>query len=171
MPSVIRSSFGPIVKAVQAQLSTVTGIPANRVLIIGRRKQPPTFSGPQDILLRSTPPVPQPEWFSGAGRVADVIRRIVTVALRNRNTLDSSDRDETFLLDPVTGLFAFEEAAFNALEGFMPQDVSGNVLVIEPMRLVQPNEEPNRSEADPAWGSSVLAYSVLYQPPLDQSVQ
>lgn len=154
----------------KARVVAKTAIPANRVLVLGRRQKTPTFNSPSDILLRSTPPVPLPEWQSGSGRIASVIRRVLTATLRVRSTLDRSDRDELWLTG-ASGMYALEDSLMNALEMYIPADASGNFLVYEPLRLVPTNEEENRSETDPAWGQSVLSFSVFYASDLDQSEQ
>jgi hypothetical protein len=167
-PQVLASSAATIVPVVKAMIVAATGIDSSSVKVCRRKKIPP-FGGGPDILLRLSSPRPLPEWFSGSGRYAHVIYRVLEVVPRVRLQVDMSDRDDTWLLDSTKGLIPLEDVIVNALQGQFPVDGNGNHLTIQGMILVE-GERPEDNGPDPAWGQSTIPFGLFYEQPENTAV-
>jgi hypothetical protein len=171
LPTARRTPLAPILSAVQARLALVTGLPAERVALLGRRQGPPHFTGDQDLWVRPGPPSPDGRQSDATGRLALLVRRQLVVAARTRLALDPSDRDDLLLLDPTYGHLAFEEQVLDALHDFHPEAAgSRDTLLWEPMRLLpsaSPEDDP--APAGPQWEETRLAFEAAYLAPLTQT--
>jgi hypothetical protein len=165
MPITRKTPVGPILTAIQAQIVLNTGLPPERVALLGRHQGPPAFQGDQDVWVQPGNLIPDPPQDQGSGRVAPVMRRIIVVAARTRLALDMSDRDDSLLTDLSLGHMYLEEAIANSLQHFLPRalDATGDNLLWEPMRLV-PYQEPTDPEAPqgPQWEETRLAFEIAY---------
>jgi hypothetical protein len=90
---------------------------------------------------------------------------------RTRLAADSLDRDDNFLLNPTTGHLVLEENIVEALNGFMPTDIMGNILLAEVMRWL-PSAEVTKDQPPPSlqWGETGLVFEMAYIFPHDQTV-
>ena len=108
------------------------------------------------------------------GRVDERVDRLVRGVDRSRSDrrlhLDEPNRDKQWLIDQALGHMVFEEATVDALELFWPTDVSGNVLLCEPMRLLRA-ESLMKQKKDGAWGESALDWEIQYLLNVNQAVQ
>lgn len=164
MPTPLATSLTPILAAVSAQLTAVTGIPPNLIRLVARGTTP-RFQADQDILLRPGQVTYDRGFDAGSGRVCPILRRPLLIHLRTRFNADPSDADDSRLTDPVYGHIPFEESVINALAWFLPQDGNQNWLVQEPMHPIDyPPEELQTAEAAD-WIESNLAFQLTYQLP------
>lgn len=161
MPTLTPSPFAAVLTAIENQLQSSTGLPDERVNVTGWDVVP-DFQGDQDILIRAGNPSPHMEDMESKGRLMTRIVRPVEVQVRARVALDPTGYSDIALLDPALGLFALEEAAVNALHGFVPVDGNGNWLTTEEMRLI-PSTRPTGNPDDPReWTSSRMTFEVTY---------
>lgn len=177
MAKVIRASIGPLLTNIKAKVQTDLGLADPQVRIIARDPTrenpylPKTLSG-NHILLRPQAPIPQnQDWVQGAGRVATVLARVLSVICRTRLQTDVADYDEQWLTDATYGHFVLEEAVLDSLQLYKPEDGLGNLLVIQPMRLVEGGNAPTKEHLDEGWGETTLNFSIYYAANLNQSVQ
>lgn len=169
MPAVIRTPLKPVLLAIQAQLASRTGLPAERVALLGRRQEPPHFADDHDLWVRPGVPAPDPAQNDGAGRIATVINRQLLVVLRSRLWADLSDRDDFLLTDDAYGHLALEEVVLDALHDFMP--TSGqDALLWEPMRAISYPAEDDEAPAPGQWEETRFAFEVKYMAALNQAV-
>lgn len=171
MPGPIRTPYADIHSALVTQLTTVTGIPAHRIYLVGRDRVP-HFKGGRDLVIRLTPPQPVEGWQEGAGRTHAVCRRVLSVQIRVQIGRDTSESDQAKYLSEDGGLLLLEEQVLDALEIFTPADVtSGDLLTTEPLHWAPEGGPIARDPDDAQWISSWLHFEILYAPALDQERQ
>jgi hypothetical protein len=169
MPVQLRSSITTILQSIQARLIAETGLDPTRIYFSARNRKTVHMTADQDILLRVGRPNPDEGFVAGSGRVATVVRRLLTVTPRTRLITDMSDRDDLWLFDPNLGHIALEETIVDALNCWMPSDTMDNILLAEVLRWI-PSEEPDREpNPDTQWGETILQFEMAYIFNHDQS--
>lgn len=161
MPSTTPTSLRSILPLVTAQLTSVTGVTSNRVLLL-QRPDTPHFQGDSDLLLRIGPAQPEPGFSHGAGRVAVVLGRTLQVTARVRRAVDESDRDDYALLDATSGLLALEESVVNALHIWVPTS-EDNWYTIEPIHWMPGGQLLHETPVNLSWLHSDLVFHLRYQ--------
>jgi len=168
MATVKPSSIRTVLEAVQAWLVAQEVLDADRILLVARPfTEVPLEMGDADLLLRPGSFLPTGN-ETGAGRYDTRIRRILEIAVRTRLEVDEVGQDLHWLRDDARHL-ALEEAVLAALEIFPPEDAAGNILLAEPMRLVDGTAAEKRKDKR-GWGQSVLRFEMIYVLPLTELV-
>jgi hypothetical protein len=162
MPAPIATSLRSILPLVTTQLTSVTGVTSNRVLLL-QRPDTPHFQGDSDLLLRIGPAQPEEGFSHGAGRVAVVLGRTLQITARARRAVDESDRDDYALLDATSGLLALEESAINALHIWVPTDDDDNWLTVEPIHWIPGGQLLHETPLHQSWLHSDLVFHFRYQ--------
>lgn len=161
MPAPITTSLRTILPAITAQITSGTGVPANRVLLLARETTP-RFQGDSDILVRVGRALPDEGMASGAGRNGVLLYRVLQVTPRVRRSTDLSDRDDLALLDESAGLLALEEQLIDALHIWVPRS-GDNWLAQEPIHW-EPGAVPlHETPISDAWLHSDLVFLLRYQ--------
>lgn len=173
MAGVIPTSFRAIAPLITARLAEVAEIPASRIFWVARQRVP-HFVGPWDLVLRPRGSVSLDPNTEGGGRHDTRLRRIIDVAVRIQRATDESARDDDFLFaEPsdddtdLIGYFAAQERVIDALHVFSPTAANGDVLVAEPMRMVNDNDPLREQGMEHIWGDGTLAFEVVYTLNLD----
>lgn len=165
MPGHIQTSLNTLVPILKARIASVTDLPTERVLIVGRPLESiPHNQASTDVLVRIGAPTPSVAGNSGPGRLWTTCDRIIQVQPRAEFGADLYDRDEDKLLDTSLGIFALEEQILDGLQDFMPEDGKGNALVAEPLKWVPSEQLPQRDRQDAAWVTSSLFFLLRYAP-------
>jgi hypothetical protein len=177
MVQLVQSGMGPILLACQTQLvnavpslnpanpsgpiaGSVSPAPVSLVLLVGR-KNVPKFQANEDCLLQPGSFISNQECFDGSGLNATKVRRYLNLYPRNRAALDPADRDDVWLTDLNLGFFQFEDACVAALAGFWPQDILGNYLTYQEIRVAN-GTDPAKNDSDGMWGDSMISFEVEY---------
>lgn len=167
--SVVRSKLSTILLAIQARVMLKMAWPEERVGI--SKRVPIKPQAEQFVQIWPSSQTTHEPVRKGAGRIDTRVTRRVQVRLYTRLAVDTAGDDTHWLTDPLPlGHLDTEHALIDALELFAPEDAAGNWLLYEPMRL-QPASEPEKDDAEPEWGSSLMEYDVSFVLDLDQAIQ
>jgi hypothetical protein len=168
MPSVLQSSpFGAILLAAQAQLVAFGVVPKDRCFIVGRDpKKVEHWQALADVLIRPGGFTPDQGRVGGGGRLDSGVHREMLVYVRQRLDRDQADQDIHWLTDS-DGFLALEEAVVNYLQIIIPADVAGNLLLIEPMRVMGSSPPDKDNNDGDSWGFSTLRFDCFYYTPID----
>jgi hypothetical protein len=177
----IRTSCVSILKAAASQLLTALGGAGgtgftldSSGIFLSCRPQMPHFQAEQDILLRPFGfRIDQGRDLAG-GRYTTVFTRRLGATLRTRANLDESFKDQVWYQGDagiVLGHSALEEAVVDALHEFTPTDSNSNALTVEPMKIIEGNDPSKLMNDQNSWGWSLLMFSIVYMPPLNQAIQ
>lgn len=171
MATQIRSGIVAILDAVKARLVDKLAFPEERIFAVARENVP-HFVAEQDILLKPGRFLSKQEWNDGAGRVATLFSRVLSVIPRNRLMRDEGDRDDIFLTDADAGYFALEEDIVDALQDFLPENTGEDTLLAEPMRILG-GDPPRKEHGDKGagWGAGRLDFEIQYVFAADQTDQ
>jgi hypothetical protein len=177
-PTVIRSKAAAFLKAVKVQLAQFPApsgaMIEDRIFIIAPEETadyPPFTQGDNDLVVKLHGIRPEQEVIAAAGRIDSRFHRILSVTVRSRLGVDETTRDYTWLTDAQLGHFALEEAVIDSLHiGWTPTDDAGNVLVVQPVRLVSVSDTV-KSQQTNDWGMSRLDFDIYFQQALDQTQQ
>lgn len=174
MATVVRTKLSTILLAIKAQVMTVFGWPAERVLISARREEEdePHLQADQYVRIKPLGSSPEPCW-DGGGRINCQAKRRVRATLWTRLALDSPNEDQEWLTNASLGHLDTEHALFDALAGFQPSDGFENWLVTLPIEPGPANEPagPAAKRNNDGWGKSATEFTVTYMMDLDQSRQ
>jgi hypothetical protein len=99
--------------------------------------------------------------FAGAGRLDTRGVLNVVVDVSTRYAVDEKQSGRLWLLDRRYGHLRACHAAFNALNGYWPEDPLHNVLLDRPMQLVT-STKPKRLKIPPGWGYSRVGFKAVY---------
>lgn len=169
MGSPVRTSFGPIIRAMRDELVLRLAVPPEMVKIIARRDLNPTLGG-QMVYLRPSRFMSQDNQAESTGRIDTRLSRQVAILLKARNVQDDVAQDEDWLCNGDLGLFALEDRVLDALQIFFPLDATGKPLTCYPIRLLT-GDEAAKSREKQGWGDESFIFEAVYQPLLDQSRQ
>lgn len=164
--TVRRAGVRETLLAVQARLASWLGWDAGRVLLVAKRKKPPTLTGDQDIVLRYAGFKADSERHRDRHdcRVVNLLR----ITLRNRLEYDEADRDDRWLTDATAGTLAFVDDVIDALQTWFPTDAAGNHLTVEGL-FVTEGLDPEREAAATGWGEETVVFGCKTELPLTQS--
>lgn len=165
-PIVRRSRVRTILLAVKAWLVEQEVADESRILIVARdSRDVPHFQGDQDIVLRPGR-LQSLGYEEGSGRYDKRVKRRLEATIRTRLELDEADSDEQWLTreDAHTDL---EEDVVAALELFPVEEADGDLLLVEPMRLIS-GDVPGKRASAKGWGESTLVFEMVYALPLDE---
>lgn len=166
MATVVRASIRDILTAIKAELVLREVLGEDAIHFVAR-DYVPHFVADKDLLLRPGRVTSSEPWNTGAGRAATALKRYLHCICRTRLALDESDRDEKWLQDEAFGHWILEESVLDALQDFLPEDADENVLLIEPMRVVDA-DAPDKDRKEPLlWGESTVTFEVFYAADID----
>src|SRR3990172_8020876 len=166
MAKVIRTSLRTIAPLITARLVDWLALTDTAQIFWIARNKIPHFLGPWDILLRPRRGFSIQDNSDGGGKWDTRIRRIIDVALRVQLATDETARDVEWLFAD-DGYFALEESVIDALQMFEPTDAQGNILLAEPMRLLEGIEPAREQGNEVLWGDGTLAFEIVYTMNLD----
>ncbi len=147
--------------AIQAQVSSVTGFPYERVVIDAREPgEADEIPGQaeQVIFLRV-----------GNGRIDFKETLTVSARLWTRLNTDEHNRDDLRITDPSVGHLRVRHAIYDALIDFAPEDSQGNALYSEVMKPMDSTEPRRKKTPSKGWARSVLDFALYYQLALTQN--
>lgn len=163
------SAFGPILLAIKQKLLTdVLG--ADGYVVIGRKEADATFIGERycKIIFSGVKTNPQ----AAIGRHFKRVKRIVSIELASRNSLDIPGEAEIKMTNVDDGHLYFEEAVVASLDLKNIRNATNtDNLTYQPIRLLDdnPGYEPSMEPTnDMLW--SVLHFEVDYGFPFTDSV-
>lgn len=88
---------------------------------------------------------------AGAGMWAKPMRRLLTITLASRISIDAAGETEGIWTDDTLGHMYFEEKIVNALDIFNPRNLANTAnLLTEPMHLLESNADYILPEGQPA---------------------
>ena len=160
MPAPVATSLRTILPAITAQLTTVTGVTDNRVLLL-QRPDTPHIQGDSDLLVRVGTPAPHQGMGDGTGRYGVLLHRTLQVTARVRRAVDQADRDDLALLGDL-GILALEEAVVNALHIWVPR-AENDWLSPEPIHWVPGGQLLHETPLHQSWLHSDLVFDLYYQ--------
>lgn len=170
MATVVRSKFAAILTAVQTQLRSSTGFPAERCFMAITEISPSVAQADKYIVIRPRGASINAPIEIGAGRIDTRAKRRFSVILRTRFEVDEDGKAPAWLTDATYGHLLTEHAIFDALCDFQPLDDSSNWLACEPIKLVSVGQ-PDEDKQFTGWGYSVSEWDVTHVLDLTQSYQ
>lgn len=156
MAVVVKTSIHRLVTALRNKLQAALGVSLHTIKV-AMSSQAPQFTGDQDFVITIGPVQPIEGFTSGAGRSASVCNRRISVAIRTRASVDTSDTTHALLLSPTVGHFVREEAVLKALHLTFLKD-GDDYLVVEPLRLAEGNNESGYSRSETGYSRSENSY-------------
>lgn len=170
--TVIPTSLGVVLLAIQAQLVEFLAWDASRVVIDARTDQGHDLAGPtqaeQYVRLQVKARNPIPETVESRGRIYPHMKTAISCVLRTRVNLDRAISDESALTVASRGHLPVEHTLWDALICFQPVDEEDNWLITEPIKprgASQPIKPPKE------WMQSTIDFEVTFAMDLDQDYQ
>ena len=167
---------------IQAQLMSVLGFPAERVLIAPLEVFNDYYpQGDQFVAIWPRDEHPDIPNYNGAGRINMEATVVIDVTLRTRYAVDETTSRLAWLTDTGLGHLIARAGIWNALVAFQPTDNgdltgnSGNWLCVQPIGPLV-GRTPNagakvKPPPPPGWGSSTVSFELKYQMLLNQAQQ
>ncbi len=160
-----------IVLAFRNHVATTLALSPNIIPIVVR-KDVPNLNGDRDIIIRVRNFTADQ---SHTGRYDLRIRRLIDVTLRYRYAGDQVGNDLRWLTAEATGFLEFENAVLSAAHLFEPMDTPGNglPLMVQPMRILNGSDPTKevKSADGVTWGEETLTIEIIFDQPVEQSIQ
>ncbi len=162
MAAVITTSMEVLLPLIEARLTYITELPAERILPwVG--DEPPHLQGDHDLVLKLGGIVPDTGWYVGGGRTSFRVTETLEVQIRTRLILDPTGVSRAWLTHATLGHVQLRKLVLDALVGYIPHDGDGNALIAEglvPKTTQRPR--PDTRGAVVNWGSETLAFEMNY---------
>jgi len=175
MPKPKRTTLREIMPVIKQRLIDEQTIGEDRIFMVAKDpRSVPHYQADQDILLWARLVAVDRSWADGSGRVATLLRRHLTVAVRTRLNIDPQSDDTSWITDATLGHYQLEESIPNAFEEWYPTDANGAPLTIEVLQMIdgsEPSKPPSSArgaEQTEDWGYTALRYELAYLLDLDQ---
>lgn len=163
MAAQIRSNMATILPLILAQIRSVTGFPEERVNPwVG--EEAPHLQADQDIVVLIRGFTPDPAYFAGGGRYTRLVKEKLEVRIRTRLMVDHPGSASQWLLDATLGHLQLRDKVANALDGFLPANEDGDVLVSSEITMEsEPGPKKDAPRTQPIdWGEERLVFTVGY---------
>jgi hypothetical protein len=156
-----RVNFGDILQAIEDRLVVETVVADRTQITWGLPEQIPQFSGPEDVLLVARNG--QHEARDGGAAQLQMLR-YVDIWYRSQALPDSGGGWKEF----IKAAFVTADKIINAVaqDGFWPEDDLGNLLTVEPIKLVG-DVPPDYVKPGSTFATYVCTLSCLYMPNID----
>lgn len=161
----IQVGMAAILAATKGHLMDSLGFPAERVYVIASPPVNDKYQADQVVAIHVGDFVRNVPWSDGSSRICTYLSRQLEVVCHTRLALDYAAEDYIWLVHNSLGHLALEDAVANAMDDWLPMDNSGNVLTLQPVKLLG-GRAPTKEERvkAPGWGLSVIQFAVAYQP-------
>lgn len=156
-----RINFGDIMQAVEDKLVLDVVVDDRTQITWGTPDNVPQFSGPFDVLLIARNARHEP-YDGGAGQL--MLRRYLDIWTRSEALGDAGGGMKEW----IKSAFAKADQIIDSVgnDNFWPQDIAGNLLTIESVKLTG-DVPPARPNNGSAFGDYVCTLDVCYFPKID----